>query len=113
MILYHLTKRRYATSILAHGIKPGYRKGLTLSDRKQKSVFVTNDINKIVQWQSGKEWCEKHDAVVFEIDMNDVQHKPVEYWSGGTYTISDFEFTTTKIKTDQIIKVQPYKKYIK
>ena len=104
MILYHITKRMHVPSILAKGIIPGHRRGLLLQKYKLPHVYLTNNIRHIIDNQAGPKWCKRWDPVVLEID--DIEVSPVKYYSGGTYTLSNFEFITSKIEPKQIKAVK-------
>lgn len=107
MIFYHIAKGRHAESILAKGLIPGHRRGITCNGDKHKKVFVTNDVDKIIKWQAGPAWIKKHKCVLVHVDMTGVRMDPVQYRCGMTYTISDFEFTTDRIDPKRIVKIEP------
>lgn len=100
MIYYHITKERHLNSILTKGLIAGHRRGLTIARVKHKTIFVTNNITKIVQWQAGEKWCIKNRAVVLKVDVEGLNIRPVRYSDGATYTISDFEFEIEEKKID-------------
>ncbi len=64
MILYHITKEKWIPSIMSKGLIPGYRRGLKVCGSKCKTVFLTNDLNKIIDWQCGQEYVNKNKLVV-------------------------------------------------
>lgn len=101
MKYYHITLSKNISSIYIKGIKPGFCKGITTRAKTFKDkVFLTNNVNKIFSEQIGKykegEWS------VIEIDINGLEIKPHEYHFSGTYTLSDFEFTTPFIPVKNI-----------
>ena len=97
--MYHRTKEKHLQSILEKGLIPKKKKGMTIS-KEHNSVFLTNDINKIIETQCGKEWINKHKCIALEINTSDLNVAPVKY--DATYTISDFEFETSYISPDKI-----------
>lgn len=97
----------HVPSILAKGIIPGHRRGLLLQKYKLPHVYLTNNIRHIIDNQAGPKWCKRWDPVVLEID--DIEVSPVKYYSGGTYTLSNFEFITSKIEPKQIKEVKEIK----
>lgn len=102
MILYHITPKKNIDSILEHGILPNYGNGLTCGKRTHDKVFLTNDVLRIITTQAGELWVKHNEPVIFEIELDESEFKPLEYHSGGTYTLSDFEFTTDKVRPNQI-----------
>lgn len=109
MILYHITKKKWLTSILTNGLIPGYRRGLRVNGKKCNTIFLTNDIEKIVNFQCGMDYVNKHELVVLHINTKDLKVEPTKYLGCATYTISDFEFETSKIEVDKIIKIEELK----
>lgn len=104
--MYHVTKREYLVSILQKGILPDFKPGITISGKdKHNCVFLTNDPRDIICNQAGTKWCQKHDVIVLEIDINKNDYEPYKYYSGGTYTLSNHEFVTSVIKSKQIKKI--------
>lgn len=99
---YHITPKKNIERIFTEGLIPGKRKGITINSSKQKSVFLTNDTDRIIKEHCGKDWFIKHDCVILTINPEGLNIKPVEYRSGRTYTISDFEFTTDFIPVANI-----------
>lgn len=90
---------------MTQGLLPGHRKGITCNRPKWKSVFLTNDINYILECQCGDSYVKKNKLIVLHIDTTDIDIEPMRYYSGGTYTISQNEFTCSKIHPEKIIKV--------
>lgn len=112
--MYHITKRKYLPSILSKGILPDFKDGITVSGRdKHNCVFLTNDPLDIIYNQAGIKWCEKHDVIVLEINIDQNNFEPHKYYCGGTYTLSDYEFVTSIIKKEQIKKILSFRDFIK
>lgn len=108
-ILYHITKKKYISSILIKGLIPAYRKGIKVCGDRCKYVYLTNNINKIIYEQCGINYCKKHDLIIIEINCENLIINPKKYISNGTYTISTFEFITNKITPDRILKISDLK----
>ena len=105
MILYHITKRKHVMSILRYGLKPAHRRGINVSHKKCQHVFLTNDIDYIVNDQCGREWAVKHDCVVLHVDTRDLPIRPHRHYSGATYTESNVEFVVERVQAEKIIGV--------
>lgn len=104
--MYHITKKKHIESILKKGILPDYRSGITsFKHKKHKLVFLTNDILLISLTQCGIDYCKKYELVALEINTINLNIEPHKYSSYGTYTLSDFEYVTTNIKPENIIKI--------
>lgn len=104
MILYHITKRKYLTSILTEGLLPSKKPGIAVRLKWDK-VFLTNDIKYILECQCGDEWLKHNDCVVLHIDTSELDIEPHKYRCGMTYTLSDTEFVTDRISPEKILKV--------
>lgn len=106
--LYHITPVKNLHSIKQHGILPAANKnGITTSYGKQHDVvFLTNNVEKILVSQCGSDWLDHNPVVILVIDVNGLDIEPHKYYSGGTYTLSDFEYTTGKITPDRIVEVK-------
>jgi hypothetical protein len=103
MRYYHITKERHLPRIFTEGLRPGHRVGLTVrTPRKVGKVFVTNDVAFVAANHAGRAWCEKHNAVVLAVELYESEREPVRYYSAGTYTISNFEFTCNKVPVERL-----------
>ena len=116
--MYHICPRASLPSILIHGILPacaigGYtpRSGMNISGSVMDRVCVTNDPRLIVLEQCGLSWTVRNDAVVLIVDLPQAPD-PVQYHGGGTYTVSNLEFTLAHVPADQIVATVEIKNYI-
>ena len=75
MILYHVTSERNIESILAFGLIPAYKRGLTCGEPRDV-VWLTTDPKYIMTRQAGETWCNNHSAVILRIrcDRLDIKH---------------------------------------
>lgn len=105
--LYHITPKRNVHSIKQKGIIPAANnEGITTKYGKQHDqVFLTNDVERILSTQCGSDWLEHNPVAILVIDTEGLVVKPHEYHGGGTYSISDFEYTTGKITPDRIVEI--------
>jgi len=112
MKLYHVTKRRNLVKILVEGLRPrigGSPVGLCVSrdpdvrQRVWRRVWLTNDPSRVLCEHAGERWCSRWDPVVIEVSVDKVEE--VKYYSGGTYTVSDFEYTVDAVPAENIISV--------
>lgn len=110
-IYYHITKSKWVPSIMSKGIRPGYRRGLNVSGRKCKKVYLTNDVGRIVSHQCGEKYVRDNDLVVLVVEIPDSSLEPVHYRDGMTYTISDFEFTSGIVHPSLISTVKPISEF--
>ncbi len=101
MILHHITPLCNVDSILRNGLIPAHSTGINRS-RTSISVFLTNDVNKIIETQSGKEWCEQFNSIVLEIDVSNLIIKPHEYNAFVPAIISDYEFICEYVPPENI-----------
>lgn len=112
--LFHITPERHLDSILKKGIIAGFRKGLTTSRQpKWKTVFLTNNIDRILKDQAGETWSRRHKPIVLEVDIEDLKIEPKKYFGGGTYTISDFEFECKYVPPKKIKIHKEFNEYKK
>ena len=107
MILYHITKRKHIPSIQVKGIIPGFRRGLFTGKIKLKKVYLTNNVQYVINNQAGQKWCDRWDPIVLEIDIETAESLKIR--CSGTYTLSLFEFVTDKIKPEQIKRIRKLK----
>jgi hypothetical protein len=98
MVLYHITKVENIESIMENGILPDYKKGITCSGVKHNQVFLTNDINKVIDTQIGDSWG--NELVIFKVHIDNV--KPHKYYCFEPPKDSDFEFVTNKVDKENI-----------
>ena len=98
MVLYHITKVENIESIMENGILPDYKKGITCSAAKHNQVFLTNDINKVIDTQIGDSWG--NELVIFKVHIDNV--KPHKYYCFEPPKDSDFEFVTNKVDKENI-----------
>lgn len=96
---YHITKTKNAFSIAARGLLPGFSRGIGGIKGSDK-VFLTNDVDKIIKIQCGKEWMKDSSIVTVLADP-----QPHVYLSNE---ISDFEFVIDEVKPEQIIEINLY-----
>jgi len=106
--LYHITPIRNINNIQQEGIIPAANNsGITTSyGKKHNTVFLTNDVERILVTQCGSDWLEHNPVAILVIDIEGLDIKPHEYHGGGTYTISDFEYTTGTITPDRIVEIK-------
>lgn len=103
---YHLTKAQHVPRILTEGLRPGHRVGLTVNvKRKVGKNFICptlDDLLRVAVEHAGMKWMKRWDPVVLAVEVDDDEVEPVRYYSGGTYTISNFEYTCDKVPPQRI-----------
>lgn len=108
VVLYHITKTKNVESILNFGIVPqklSKRKGITTHYYIQEKVYLTNDIQKIINEQMGEEFFNKHSWSIVEVDVTDLKVEAHKYHFKETPTYSDFEFVVKNVPAENIINV--------
>jgi len=100
MILYHITKVENIESIMEKGILPNYKKGITCGDVKHTQVFLTNNINKVIETQIGDSW--ENEIAILEVEVEVDNIKPHKYYCFEPPRDSDFEFVTNKVNIKNI-----------
>lgn len=100
MKLYHITRLNNLDSILTSGILPGRSKGLLKkNDERSQWVWLTNDVNKIIETQAGDGW--RNNIAIIEVHVTNI--KPFIYkWNNSE---SDFEFVCDIVKPEEIIDI--------
>ena len=71
--MYHLTRKEHLPSIMQSGLIPGFSRGIT-NNRKQESVFLTDDINVPIQ-QLGSNYTPEG-WVVLQVDVEGLKMEP-------------------------------------
>lgn len=82
--MFHITKEQYLESILKNGLKVNCKyKGLTKNNKELKKkydgvipIFLTNDINYVIDNQIGRRNFELNDYCILEIDIIDIEIEP-------------------------------------
>jgi hypothetical protein len=98
MILYHITKAENIESIMEKGILPSFKKGITTGSTKHTQVFLTNDINKVIETQIGDSW--QNEIAILKVEVDNI--KPHKYYCFEPPRDSDFEFVTNKVNIKNI-----------
>ena len=104
MILYHITKVENIKSIMEKDILPNFKEGITADGRKHKQVFLTNDINRVIETQIGDCWG--NEIAIFEVEINPDDIKPHKYYCFNPPKDSDFEFVTDKVNKENIKNIR-------
>lgn len=99
-MLYHLTKPENLPTILTAGLIPDYKRGI--GRVKYGYVFLTNDVERIIETQLGRNYW--REATILHIETDNV--KPFLYTSTGISIPSDYEFITDYVSPNDIIKTE-------
>jgi hypothetical protein len=102
MILYHITKPEYLPKICTGGLQPLLGKGLRLLRDRDNFVYLTNDVDKIINEQLGSCWPE---IAIITVEVDNV--KPKQYTCGYPTPISStFEFIIDSVPPERIINTE-------
>lgn len=103
MLLYHITKNKYLSSILEKGLKINSKKiGFCKKDAHQRykskygmqPIFLTNDVEYICTEMLTSKWIKRHDAVVLKVDVELNEMNSSKGWySKGINGVEPKEFT--------------------
>jgi len=102
MKLYHITRSENIGSIMEKGIIPHYTNGL--GRERYGKVFLTNDVNKIINEHGGEKWR----TGIAVIEVEGVDYKPHLYTCWKIPVESDFEFVVDKVLPCHIKEVVFY-----
>jgi hypothetical protein len=102
MILYHITKPDLLPMICSGGLLPLLGKGLRRMGDRDAFVYLTNDVDKIVNEQLGLNyWSE---IAIVTVDVNNA--KPVQYNCYAPPISSTFEFIVDSVSPDRIVNTE-------
>lgn len=100
-MLYHLTKPENLPTILTGGLIPNYKRGIGRT--RYGYVFLTNDFEKIIETQLGRNYWKEVSILHIETD----NFKPFIYQPFNLE--SDFEFISDYISPECIKKIENIK----
>lgn len=102
MILYHITKPEYLPKICTEGLRPLLGKGLRRMGDRDGFIYLTNDIDKIINEQLGlKHWSE---IAIITVDVDNA--KPKQYNCYAPPISSTFEFIIDSVSPDRIVNTE-------
>ena len=92
-MLYHLTKPENLPTILTGGLIPDYKRGIGRT--RYGYVFLTNDFEKIIETQLGRNYWKE--VAILHIETDNFKPFTIE---------SDFEFVTDYVSPESIKKIE-------
>jgi len=103
MFLYHITKKKHLKRIFSEGLLPGIKSrkvGMTTYNpnnwiasakvckkRRWDRIFLTDNIDYIIDKQAGKEWMK--DAIILKINIKNIKIKKHQSIFKGLYDQPD------------------------
>ena len=102
MKLYHITRCENIDSIMEKGIIPDYSVGL--GRERYGKVFLTNDVNRIINEQGGETWR----TGIAVIEVGGLEYKPHLYTCWKIPVESNFEFVVDRVLPCHIKNVLIY-----
>jgi hypothetical protein len=87
MKLYHITKERHLSEILTRGLRINSEKSGFVPKRAHlnynriwgmQPIFLTDDPERITKTMLTKDWIDRHNPVVLQIELLPEERKPLE-----------------------------------
>lgn len=120
--LFHITRGKNIESILQQGLRPASSVGfISKYDQKKQQkefgsiVWLTDDVNYIIEAQTGWNWIEKHNAHVVIVNVSPYKQVLAAriVWCYDIPKVSEHEFYIHgPIESKDIIAIKPCKEFV-